>query len=445
MTTLLIQLLSFIFALGVIIIVHEAGHLLVAKAFDVRVLTFSVGFGRKLWSTQRGETEYRVSAIPLGGYVRLGGESIEEATGNDPREFLSKPRWQRVLVYLAGPAMNVILAIAIFAGLFMVGIEASNPTSVPSVVGVVEPGSSGAEAKLQKGDVILEVGGKPVKNWMQVLIELTTRGGQQVPIRFQREKQVLQATVTPKINPRDGNGDTAGLYPIFRPQVTRVYPGSPADRAGFLPGDEIRTVGGRPVADGKSFVEQIEKRGGVATDIQVMRDGRLQTLNVTPDLEGKVGKIGVGIGLFQRYGPARAVVEAVKYNVQIVRDTFYILGKLFKRETSAKSTFVGPLGIARETGEAARSGPKPLIYLMGLLSISIAVMNLLPIPILDGGQISILLVEEVIRRDLPLRMKEVISQVGFVMILLLMFVVIYFDLSKTELVRNLSGGLRPGS
>ncbi|MFP5285354.1 MAG: M50 family metallopeptidase, partial [Thermoanaerobaculia bacterium] len=175
MTNVLIQILSFIFALGVIIVVHEAGHLLVAKAFDVRVLTFSVGFGRKLWSTQRGETEYRVSAIPLGGYVRLGGESIEEATGNDPREFLSKPRWQRILVYLAGPAMNVILAIAIFAGLFMVGIEAGNPTSIPPVVGVVEPGSSGAEAKLQKGDRILEVGGKRVENWMQVLLELTTR------------------------------------------------------------------------------------------------------------------------------------------------------------------------------------------------------------------------------------------------------------------------------
>src|SRR5688500_7158911 len=193
MTNILINILSFAFALGVIIIVHEAGHLLVAKGFGVRVETFSVGFGRKLWSVRRGETEYRLSAVPLGGYVRLGGETAEEAKGEDPREFLSKPRWQRVLVYLAGPAMNVVLAIAIFAGLFMIGIEAGNPTSIPPVVGVVEAGSSGAEAQFQKGDVILEVGGKPVKNWMQVLIELTTRGGQPVPIKYQREEQVLQA------------------------------------------------------------------------------------------------------------------------------------------------------------------------------------------------------------------------------------------------------------
>ena len=437
---LLIQLLSFIFALGVIIVVHEAGHLLVAKAFDVRVLTFSVGFGRKLWSTRRGETEYRVSAIPLGGYVRLGGESIEEATGNDPREFLSKPRWQRILVYLAGPAMNVVLAVVIFAGLFMVGIEAGNPTSIPTVVGVVEPGSSGAQAKLQKGDLILEVGGRPVKNWMQVIIELTTRGGKPVPIRFQREKQVLQAVVTPKADPRDGVGDTAGLYPVIRPQVSRVLPGEPGEKAGFRPGDELRTVAGHPVADRDSFIAAIEARPELPTEILVSRDGKLLTLLVTPRREGKVGKVGLGVGMFQRYGPARAVVEAVRYNIQIVRDTFYILGKIFRREVSPKATLAGPLEIARQTGEAAKIGPKYLISIMGLLSISIAVMNLLPIPILDGGQISILLVEEVIRRDLPLRMKEVISQVGFVMILLLMFVVIYFDLSKTDFVKKLIPG-----
>lgn len=440
MTNVLIQILSFVFALGVIIVVHEAGHLLVAKAFDVRVLTFSVGFGRKLWSTQRGETEYRVSAIPLGGYVRLGGESIEEATGNDPREFLSKPRWQRILVYLAGPAMNVILAIAIFAGLFMVGIEAGNPTSMPSVIGVIEPGSSGAAAGFQKGDEILEVAGKPVENWMQVIIELTTRGGKPVPIKFKRGREVMQATVTPVLNPRDGNGDTAGLYPVIRPQVSMVEPGKPAEKAGFRTGDELRAVAGHPIMDRDGFIKAIEARPGLPTEILLSREGKLLTLVVTPQQVGKVGKIGLGVGMYQRYGPARAVVEAVRYNIQIVRDTFYILGKIFKREVSAKSALSGPLGIAEQTAQAARMGPKYLISIMGLLSISIAVMNLLPIPILDGGQISILLIEEVIRRDLPLRMKEVISQVGFVMILVLMFAVIYFDLSKKEFVRNLLSG-----
>lgn len=439
MTNILINILSFAFALGIIIVVHEAGHLLVAKGFGVRVLTFSVGFGRKLWSVQRGETEYRLSAVPLGGYVRLGGENTEEATG-DPREFLSKPRWQRVLVYLAGPAMNVVLAIAIFAGLFMIGIEASNLPSVPPVVGIVEPGSSAAQAGLRRGDVILEIQGKQVDDWMEVLMELYTAPGRALAVKVRRDDRIFQATVTPKRNPRDETGDSAGLYPVFRPQVTKVEKDSPADVAGFKPGDEIRSVDGRPVGDGRSFVNLIEARAGKSIEIVVMRDGALRALQVTPRLDGKVGRIGVGIGLFQRYGPARAIVESVKYNIQIVHDTFYILAKIFRREVSPKGALAGPIEIAAQSGEAARTGIKHLVYLMGLLSISIAVMNLLPIPILDGGQIFILLVEETIRRDLPLRMKEVISQVGFVMILLLMFVVIWFDLMK-----NLPAGLLPGS
>ncbi|HEX3126192.1 MAG TPA: RIP metalloprotease RseP [Thermoanaerobaculia bacterium] len=439
MIDLLIPILSFVFALGVIIVVHEAGHLLVAKAFNVKVLTFSVGFGRKLWSVQRGETEYRVAAVPLGGYVRLGGENVEEATGNDPREFLSKPRWQRILVYLAGPVMNVILSIAIFAGLFMVGIEVTNLTSVPPVIGEVDPGSSAAKAGLHRGDEIVAVKGQPVKDWMKVMMELVTSADRPVPLDVKRGEKILKVEVTPKRNPRDDSGDLAGLNPLFRPQITQVLKDSPAQAAGFRPGDEVRTVAGKPVALDRDFVAMISKRANQPTEIQVMRDGRLLTLNVTPRLDGKEGRIGVGIGLFQRYSPGHAIIQSVRYNIQVVAGTFYVIGKIFTREVSAKSALSGPIGIAQATGEAARMGFKQLLYMMGLLSISIAVMNLLPIPILDGGQISILMVEEVIRRDLPLRMKEVISQIGFLMIILLMFVVIWFDLLKTNFAGKLFG------
>lgn len=436
---MLTTLLSFVFALGVIIVVHEAGHLLVAKAFNVKVLTFSVGFGKKLWSVQRGETEYRIAAVPLGGYVRLGGENIEDATGDDPREFLSKPRWQRILVYLAGPAMNVILSIAIFAGLFMVGIEVTNLTSIPPVIGEVDAGSSAAQAGLHRGDEIVTVKGEPVKDWMKVMMELVTSADRPVPLEIRRGEKILKVEVTPKRNPRDDSGDLAGLNPLFRPQITQVLKDSPAKAAGFRPGDEVRTVAGKPVALDRDFVAAISKRANQPTEIQVMRDGKLLTLNVTPRLEGKEGKIGVGIGLFQRYSPGHAIVQSVLYNVEVVKGTFYVIGKIFTREVSAKSALSGPIGIAQATGEAARMGFKQLLYMMGLLSINIAVMNLLPIPILDGGQISILMVEEVIRRDLPLRMKEVISQVGFVMILLLMFVVIWFDFMKTNFAGKLFG------
>jgi regulator of sigma E protease len=436
MINVLQTILSFLFALGVIIVVHEAGHLLVAKAFGVRVLTFSVGFGKRLWGIQRGETEYRVSAVPLGGYVRLSGENPEEAT-SDPRDFLSKPRWQRVLVYLAGPAMNVLLALLIFAGLFMVGIRIPYLPDVPAVVGVVEPGSSAAQAGIQSGDRILSVNGRAVEDWQKVLMGLiTSPSGSDVRLALERKGSRLEKIVRP--NDIKGQGrDSAGLFPLLRPQIIKVLAGSPAQTAGFQSGDEIRTINGRPIADNNDFIAQIEKQGGKNVVVEVIRDGQPLNLTVVPRNDNGTGKIGVEIGVFQKYGPARAFVMSARYNVLIVEETLSILGKIFTREVSAKNAFAGPIEIAKQSGEAARRSFKDLIYLMGFLSISIAFMNLLPIPILDGGQIFILLIEEVIRRDLSLQVKEVVSQVGFFMILALMVMVIYFDLGKS--------GLLPGS
>ncbi|HEV2852518.1 MAG TPA: RIP metalloprotease RseP [Thermoanaerobaculia bacterium] len=439
LTDILTNILAFAFALGVIIVVHEAGHLMVAKAFGVRVLTFSVGFGKRIWGIRRGETEYRLSAIPLGGYVRLGGENPDEVS-DDPREFLNKPRWQRILVYLAGPAMNVILAIVLFAALFMVGIEVMNLPDAPPLIGGVEEGSSAARAGLKRGDLILAVKGEPVDDWQDVGLALMGSPETAVPLTVRRDGQTLQASVTPRRVPKYDMGDFAGLLPSLRPQIIQVIAGQPAEAAGFRPGDEVRAVDGRPVMDSQAFVDAIARRPGQRTEVQVVRDGRPLVLAVTPRDQGGSGKIGVQIGFYQRYGPARAFVESVRYNIQTVRDTFKILGKIFSRELSPKGALAGPIEIAAQSGAAARNGFKYLLHLMGFISISIAIMNLMPIPILDGGQIFILMVEGVIRRDLSLRLKEIISQVGFVMILLLMFVVIWFDL-----VKNLPATLLPGS
>jgi regulator of sigma E protease len=439
MNQILTNILAFAFALGIIIFVHEAGHLLVAKGFGVRVLTFSLGFGKRLWGFRRGETEYRVSALPLGGYVRLGGENAEEATG-DPRDFLSKPRWQRILVYVAGPAMNVVLAVGLFAALFMVGIEVPNLPAIPSLIGAVEPGSSAAAAGLRRGDRIVALRGEPVSKWQEVNFAFLTSPDRPVPLTIERGDKTFQATVTPKGDPRYGVGDSAGIYPSVRPHVTRVEPRSPAAAAGFRAGDEIRVVDGRQIADSQDFVSYVEQHPGQRIEVEIARDGRALTLPVVPRRDGKVGKIGVGIGLYQRYGPARAIVESVRYNVQIVRETFRVLGKIFSREISAKGALAGPIEIAVQSGEAARVGFKQLLHLMGFISISIAILNLLPIPILDGGQIFILAIEGIIRRDLSLRLKEVINQVGFVMILLLMVMVIWFDIMK-----RMPAGILPGS
>jgi regulator of sigma E protease len=424
----LYTLLSFAFALGVIIVVHEAGHLAVAKAFGVRVLTFSVGFGRRLWGFRRGETDYRVSIVPLGGYVRLGGENPDEVT-NDPREFLNKPRWQRILVYLAGPAMNVVLAIALVAALFMVGINMLNLPDTPPLIGDVERGSSAARAGLQRGDLILRVKGEPVDDWQDVAFSLMGSAEKPLPLTVRRDGRTLEAVVTPGRVPDYDLGDSAGLVPSVPAQVLQLVAGQPAAAAGFLPGDEIRAVDGRPISDKDEFVEVISQRKGQQAEVRIMRQGKPLTLAVVPDKNGKIGAY-IGSYQFRRFGPGRAVVESVRYNVQMVRDTFKILGKVLSNELPAKGTFAGPLEIAKQSGEAARRGFKELLLLTAFISISIAIMNLLPIPILDGGQIFVLLVEGVIRRDLSLRLKEIISQVGFVMILLLIFMVIWFDVSK---------------
>ncbi|HZF07582.1 MAG TPA: RIP metalloprotease RseP [Thermoanaerobaculia bacterium] len=439
MTHLLTNVVSFAFALGVIIFVHESGHLLVAKAFGVKVLTFSLGFGKSLWSVTRGETEYRISALPLGGYVRLSGENAEETTG-DPRDFQSKPRWQRILVYLAGPAMNVVLAITLFAVLFMVGIAVPNIIAIPAVVGTVEPGSSAAAAGIVRGDRILSVKGKPVANWEDLGFELLASPDRPVPLVLERAGKTFKAVVTPRRIEGEEVGDGAGLFPSIFPQITQVTPGSPAEAAGFATADEIRAVDGRPISGGDDFVRAIQERGGKPLAVQVLREGVLHTLTVVPRHDPDKWVIGVGIGLYQRYSPGKAIVQSLRYNVEIVVRTFQMIGKIFTRDISAKSALSGPIGIATQTGEAARHSFKELLYLMGFLSISIAILNLMPIPILDGGQIFILSIEGVIRRDLSLRFKEVITQVGFVMILLLMLVVIWFDFSKL-----LPKGLLPGS
>jgi regulator of sigma E protease len=422
------NLLAFVFALGVIIFVHEAGHLLAAKLFEMRVLAFSLGFGKRLFGFQRGETDYRVSAIPLGGYVRLSGENPDE-TAEDPADFPNRPRWQRIAVYLAGPLANFALSLVLIAGVFVVGVEVSGLRKVPPVVGAVEPESPAAVAGLAAGDVVARIDGKPVERWQQVAETLLTSPGRPVPLEIERAGSRLELSVTPNKDEKYGIG-LAGVYPRVLPRVAEVFPGSPAAAAGLRPGDEVRTLDGRPVEDTQAFIAFIEERAGQPTTIEVLREGQVTALSVVPEDQSGKGKIGVRLGAFQRYGLGEALVESWHYNLDVVRQTLLVLGKIFTLEIEAKSALSGPIEIAAWSGAAARSGLRNLIYLMGVISISIGLLNLFPIPLLDGGQIFMLLVESVIRRDLPLAWKERINQVGFLLIIGLMGTALVFDVMK---------------
>lgn len=438
MMNLLSNALAFVFALGVIIFVHELGHLLVAKAFKVRAKVFSLGFGRRLWGFERGGTEYRVALVPLGGYVQLGGEDPDEVT-DDPYEFLNRPRWMRVLVYAAGPAMNVALAILLVAGVYMVGIEVPAPPDIPAVIGTVLPGAAGETAGLVPGDRIVEVAGHEVSKWDQVRFEILTSPGRDVPLKYRRGMEVRSTVLVP--DQVESYGD-AGVYPEMLPRIGGLFEGDPAAVGGLEIGDEIRKVDNRVIGGPADFVAYLADRADQPIEIEVLRRGTPTTVTVTPrDKDGR-GWIGVQLssGHFQRFGPVEALVQSVKFNADITVQTFVVLGRIVSGRLAAKTALAGPIEIAAMSGAAARSGFVNLLHLMGLISISVAILNLLPVPVLDGGQIFILLVESLRRKDLSLRVKERINQVGFVMIVMLMVAVLYFDL-----VKNLPQGFLPGS
>lgn len=422
---------AFIFALGVIIFVHEAGHLLVAKAFGMKVLAFSLGFGKRLFGWKVGETDYRISLVPLGGYVKLSGEEPGDST-DDPRDFLNQPRWQRILVYLAGPLMNAALSILLIAGLFTVGIEVPALQSVPSVVGTVEAGSAGEAAGLIPGDEIVAIDGKEVSRWQDVAFTILTGIGKPLEFEIQRNGERSKVRVTPR-KPADFDFGDAGIYPKLLPKIGDVLAGSPAESAGFRLGDEVRSVDGRPLGSPTDFVDYIEKHVGATVAVEVLRDGALTKLAVVPGDQGGKGRIGVRLTVAQRYPPLAALRESVRFNYDIAKQSLAVIGKIFKREVAAKSALAGPIEIAAQSGAAARTGFKNLLYLMGILSLSIGLLNLFPIPVLDGGQIGILLVESVIRRDFSLAVKERIAQVGLALVVMLMVTVLYFDLSKNLL------------
>ncbi len=435
---MLTTILAFLFVLGVLIFVHELGHYMMAKRLGVKVLTFSLGFGPKILKFRRGDTEYCVSAIPLGGYVKMAGENPDDPRSGSSEEFLSKTKWERFQILIMGPAMNIALAVIVMALVLMQGAEVPAYQDQPPVVGAVLPGSPAEQVGIRRGDRIATVAGEEVSTWDSFFMGIGTRANRDVPITFVRDGNTRSVTVRPAPQTRFEVGDI-GVLPDVSPSIERVNPGEPAERAGLKAGDIVIAVNGERVIIGRQLSEAISRNAGHPIELTVQRDGREQRVTVTPEKHGDRGLIGITIKeatkSFQP-SPLEAIGLSVTRNIEFGKLIFKTLGGLFVGETSPRQ-LMGPVAIAQLSGEAAAANWIALFTLMASISLNLGLLNLLPIPVLDGGHIFIMALEGIARRDFSMAVKEKMFLAGFVLLMMLMVTVIYNDLTRISWIERL--------
>ena len=436
---MLTSLVAFVFVLGVLVFVHELGHYMMARRLGVRVLTFSIGFGPKLLTVRRGDTDYCVSAIPLGGYVKMAGENPDETRAGKDDEFLSKSKWARFQILVMGPIMNIVLALVVMAVVLYQGAEVPAYEEQPPVVGSVAEGLPAEASGILPGDLIVSIGGKAVPTWEDLFLAVMPRAERELEVVLRRDGRSITMRVTPEAQARFGMGDL-GVLPVMHPQIRNVVPGEPADRAGIQRGDVIVAIDGEPVSPDNALVERINASANRPLTLTVQRGGREQDIEVTPALRGEIGLIGVELSPYELRtidpGPLQAIQMSVERNYEWSGLIFQTLWGLLTRETSPRQ-LVGPVGIAQLSGGAAQIGLVALFTLMAMISLNLGILNLLPIPVLDGGHILIMALEGVSRRDFSVRVKEKMLLAGFAVLMMLMVTVIYYDLTRITWLENL--------
>jgi regulator of sigma E protease len=443
---------AFVVVIGILILIHELGHFFVARWTGVGVERFSIGFGPVLFRWRGKETEYCLSAIPMGGYVKMVGEESPLEGGGGPvfdpaRAFALKPLWARFLIVFAGPGMNLVLAVVIFA----VVLATLGRPVWPAAVGRVAEGGPSAAAGLRTGDVVTAVDGRATAYWEDFDRALTGSGGRTLELRVRRDGAERTVSVTPRRRtvpdpifrePRESWDIGAG--PQLVPQISSVNAGSPAERAGLKAGDVVTGVAGQPVYTPEDLVEAIRARPGQSFPIAVERDGKALTLDVVPDpvkekgadgQEREVGRIQAGIATkavrFEAYNPAAALRHGTVLTWDMTVLTVKGLWKLASRQIDS-SNIGGPIQIATEAGRQAHDGMASLARFTAIISVNLGVLNLLPVPMLDGGHLFFFVIEGILGRPLSLRKREVAQQVGFVLLMLLMVYALYNDLVRID-------------
>ncbi len=434
MADILTSITGVVIGLGLMVLVHELGHFVVAKAFGVRVDVFSLGFGPRLWGWRRGVTDYRVSALPIGGYVKMAGDNPMEQRAGEPDEFLSKTRWQRTLIALAGPAANILIAVIMIAGLLVAGKAQPVYVDRPVDVAWVAKDSPSEKAGIRPGDRIVQFRGKANPTWEGVLFELLFASpNSSIPVTIERDGQMISTAVQPSADEFAVVG-----YPEEPALVGSVTRNKPAERSGIQPGDRVIRLEQQPVVSPFQVGSLIQQRNGQPTNLEIQRGDRTLHVTLRPawddpgDALGARWQIGVSwrfVTEKHSYSLAGAVERSVWFNTRITEQILHVVSQLFQGRMSLKQV-QGPLGIVRESGRAARRGPADLISVMALISLNLGILNLLPIPILDGGHILLMAIEGTLRRDLSVRVKERFVQAGLVFLLVIFAIVMYNDVLR---------------
>ncbi len=435
----MLTVLAFAFVIGVLVFVHELGHFLAARRVGIRVLAFSIGFGPRLVGFTRGGTEYKIAAIPLGGFVKMAGETNEDQRSGAPDEFLSKSKWERFQVLIAGPAMNVLLAILVLWGVLLRGADVPAYRDMPPVVGVFEKDAPALKAGVQIGDRILRVDDREVATWDEFLFAISSKARREVAVLIDRGGRTERVMVVPTAEGKYEIGNI-GVLPTTHPHIRSVVSGEPADKAGLKADDVILAINGDTVSFSRQVSELISKHQGKPISIRYSRSGQEGEVSLTP-VKRTEATWAIGIGISDQLthldpGVFEALKMSVEQNWSTTKEIFRTLFGLFTGQTSPRQ-LMGPVGIASVSGESAQAGFIPLLGLLASLSLNLGLLNLMPIPVLDGGHILILLLEGIARRDFSLRVKEKMLVAGFVLLMLLMVTVIYNDLTRVQWVENL--------
>lgn len=436
----MLTIIAGIIMLGILVFIHELGHFAVAKLTGVKVLKFSLGFGPRLVSHQWGETEYMICAIPLGGYVQMLGEGIQEGEEDEPlsdedrsRSFAEKSVGRRLAIVAAGPFMNLVLPFVILPLAFMVGINLPFFLDQPACVGYVLPQSPAAEAGLHSGDCIVGVGGQPINSWADADRALLTQAGQTTVFDVQTDGSTQSITVVAGDNSAEGL-QALGLAPVQDALVGALSPGMPAQKAGLLIGDRILSIDGEKVASWyelKSLIQQAE--GGNQLFLVERDDQQLEIAIVPIRGEGENGFL-IGIApqvetVFKRFAFKEAFGQGVARSRELIELTLIFIQKLVLGKVSTRN-IGGPITVVQVAGQAAQTDLASILSILAFLSIQLGILNLFPIPILDGGHLLFGVFELIFRRPLPLRVREIAQQVGLLFIVLLMALAFYNDILR---------------